>query len=270
MRLKYLAAILFLLLFGTSFPIAYNAYFASQLSQFDIFQGVATFMFWFSIVGLAFLFPLRSAAVLFGKYLRTLRGALIFFSYISVHLVLYGLLLEGILAYSFNVPRLVSQPSINLVLTPLYPASLTSILFGFGFNPSVDIFIPPVYALALSLYTMSVSIIIAVLVVTNVMKVVEIGKLCGTALRSRTLVVLPALGVIGGAACCLSLPVLISLAAPTAAVVSNSAIVYYSAYFLFPAATAIGLKYNMDSTNRIASKLSKIAAPKRMFMDSPN
>lgn len=243
-----------------SFPLAVFAYFVGSLSLFAMFETASSFAFWFSIVFLVFLYPLRYVATLFKNYIKTFRGALVFVSYWSVHLFLYGLLLEGILAYGFKIHSLISQFYLSLTSVPVYPASATSVIAGFAFNPSVDLFIPPVYVLALSFYTISISFIIAVLVVTNVMKVGEIGKLCTKAMRSRTLVVLPALGVIGGAACCLSLPVLISLAAPTSAYISNSPLLYYLAYFLFPTATAFGLKYNMDSAFRIGSIMTKIVS----------
>lgn len=260
LRTKSIAAIIFVILFASSFPLAYLAY--SNLQLFTAVQGAASFLFWFSIVGLVFLYPLSYVVRLFTRYIKQPRGLLLFVSYTSVHLVLYGLILEGIIAYTFKTPSLVTQPSASIASVPLFPVSAASILAGFGFNPSVDLFIPPVFVLALSFYTISLSLVIAVLVLTNVMKVVEIGKLCGRALKSRSLVILPALGVVGGAACCLSLPILISLAAPTAAVITNNASIWYAAYFIFPAATAVGLKYNMDSTERIASKMSKIVASK--------
>jgi hypothetical protein len=261
MRATLALASLFLTLLAVSFPLAFYAY-TVPLNLFTVFEGTASFAFWFSIAGLVFLYPLRYVAALFVRYIRRPRGLLLFVSYLAVHLFLYGLLLEGLVAYSFKIPSVVNQFSASLASIPLYPVSLSSVLAGFGFNPSLDLFIPPVFVLALSFYTMCLSFIIAVLVLTNIMKVVEIGKLCGTALKSRTLVVLPALGVIGGAACCLSLPVLISIAAPTAAIITNNVGVWYAAYFLFPSATAVGLKYNMDSTMRIVSKMARIATPR--------
>jgi hypothetical protein len=255
-----------LVLLAVSFPLELLAYSVPQ-NFFALVEGCASFLFWFSVVGLVFLFPLRYVGSLYVKYIRRPRGLALFVSYLSVHLILYGLILEGIVAYSLKIPSLVTQPSVSLSAIPLYPVSASSILAGFGFNPSVDLFVPPVFVLALSFYTISLSVTIATLVLTNVMKVVELGKMCGTALKSRSLVVLPAIGVVGGAACCLSLPILISLAAPTAAIITSTPLVWYAAYFLFPTATAVGLKYNMDSTMRIASKMSKIVAAKNILKD---
>ena len=258
MRTIYLATSVLLALLAISFPLAGLAYSVSPPSLFSLYEGLASFLFWFSLVGLAFLFPLRYVASFFGRYIKTARGLGVFVSYMSLHLILYGLILEGIVAYSFKTPSVVSQTYFLFESIPLYPVSTISILSGFAFNPTIELFIPPVYVLALSFYTISLSFVIGVLVLTNVMKVVEIGKACGTAFRSRSLIVMPALGVIGGAACCLSLPVLIALAAPTTALISDNPAIFYVAYFVFPIATAIGLKYNMDSTIRIASKVSKI------------
>ena len=262
MKKTFLAAILFAALLVLSFGLTSIAYSVAETSFFSIYEGIASFAFWISIVGFVFLFPLRYVLALFANYIKSLRGVLIFASYATVHLFLYGLILEGIIAYSFKIPSVINQATISVTSIPLYPVTLTSILTGFGFNPSIDIFIPPVYVLALSFYIISLSFIIAVLVLTNIMKVVEIGKSCGRAFRSRSLILLPMLGVVGGAACCISLPVLITLAAPTTAILSGSPIVFYAAYFLFPIATAIGLKYNMDSTQRIATRISKILPPK--------
>ena len=251
---------------AVSFGLALLAYTGSY-ELFTLFEGSASFAFWFSILGLVFLYPLQYVGDLFIRYIKRPRGLLLFVSYTSVHLILYGIVLEGIIAYSFKVPSLVTQPSVTIASVPLYPISTVSILAGFGFNPSIALFIPPYFVLAVSFYTISLSLIIEVLVLTNVMKVGEIGKARGRALKSRSLVVLPALGVIGGAACCLSLPILISLASPTAAIISDSPVVWYAAYFLFPTATAVGLKYNMDSTDRIASKMSKIISAKSVLRE---
>jgi len=244
-----------------SFPLAFSAY-TGPYGLFTLFEGSASLAFWIAIAGLVFVFPLRNVSLLFLNYVRRSRGFLIFISYLCVHLFLYGILLEGLIGLSLKTPTF-NQFSVNFASIPLYPVSVVSILAGFGFNPSLDLFIPPFFVLALSVYTITLSLIIAVLVQTNIMKVLEIGKMCGTALKSRTLVILPALGVIGGAACCLSLPILISLAAPTTAIITNNTAIWYGAYFIFPSATAVGLKYNMDSTIRIAAKMSKIIAPSK-------
>jgi hypothetical protein len=263
LRLKFLITLSFVSLIFVGVLLALLSYSVNQVSEFNFFEGSSSFIFWLAIVSLAFLFPLRKVGSLFVRYVRTLKGAAIFGSYLTVHLILYGLLLEGIIAFSKKLPPFVNQFYASIASIPIYPVSASSILIGFAFNPSIDIFVPPVFVIALSFYTLCISFIIAVLVLTNIMKVLEIGKICGSAIKSRNLVLLPTLGVVGGAACCLSLPILISLSIPTAAVLSNSPIVWYSAYFLFPSLTAVGLKLNMDSTMRLATKLSRAVATKK-------
>jgi hypothetical protein len=255
-KFSYAAALLLVLLVF-SFPISIYSYYIGPTSIFNGYEALASFLFWFSIISLALLFPLRSIVKMFARNVKTVRGAVVFVSYLSVHIFLYGLILEGILVYLYKVPEIIYQGSATFSSILAYPESIASTLEDFAFYPSLNFAIPPDYSLALSLYSIAIALVIAILVVTNVMKVAEISKACSLAQRSRAYVVLPALGVIGGAACCLSIPFLISLVLPAAAVVSNSIGAYYIAYLGFPFATAVALKYNMDSTMRIASKLSR-------------
>jgi len=215
-------------------------------------------MFWFPLISLALWFPLRSVVTLFVRYFRTVRGKLLFGSYISIHLILYGFLLELILDNVYKYPETALQPSVSFTSTLLYPVSLSSIITNFGFYPSISILVPPSFDLALSLYSFSLALIIAILIVTNVMQVIDLGNICALTQKTRAFVLLPVIGIIAGASCCLSFPALISIAAPSAAVLTNSAAVFFIAYFAFPCATAIGLKYNLDSIGRMASDLDKL------------
>lgn len=250
-------------LVAISFALATYAYYAPVLSPFNSYEATACIIFWIVIVSLVLGFPLRGALNLFTKYVRTKRGLVTFVSYSSVHLILYGLLLEIILGYIYRIPADTSSFSYYFASTLFYPLSLLNVIAGFGFNPSLSLIFPPIYNLDLTLYGISLALIIAILVTSNVMRIVELGDVCNVAQKSRAFVLLPALGVIGGAACCLSLPLLISLVAPAATILSNSPAAYYVAYFVFPPATAVALKYNMDSTDRIATKIEKIAVLKR-------
>ncbi len=216
-------------------------------------------MLWTVVVLLVLSFPLRRALNLFTKYVRTKRGLITFISYTSVHLILYGLLLEVVLGYVYRIPANTNSFSYYFASTLFYPLSLPNVVAGFGFNPSISLILPPFYNLGLTLYSISLALFIAILVTSNVMRISELGNACNATQKSRAFVILPALGVIGGAACCLSLPVLISLVAPAATLLANSPIAYYVANFVFPPVTAIALKYNMDSTDRMATSLEKIA-----------
>jgi len=254
MKQNYAATILLLLLIF-SFPVCLYSYYISSLSILNGYETLASFMFWSSIISLAFLFPLKKTVKLFFLYVRSIRAVALFAAYLVIHLFLYGLMLEGILIYLYRIPPTIFQTSISFSAILAYPESLVSILADFAFNPSLNFAIPPGYSLALSLYSFAVAMVIGVLVVTNVMKVIELSRICSVAQKSRAFLALPALGVIGGATCCLSIPILISLVAPVTAVVSGSISVYYIAYLGFPVATSIALKYNLDSTIKIGSRL---------------
>ena len=241
-----------------SFLLAYAAYFEIAPFEFNYIETLASLSFWAPLVCLVFLFPLRSTLALFSRCIRTARGVLVFTTYLVVHLILYGLLLETLLDYAYKLPQITSQPTVSVTSSVLYPLSLPAMVTSFGFYPSFSILLPPSFNLVLSLYSITLAVVIAILVAVSVMRVVDLGKLSAFTQRAHAFVLLPVIGVIGGAACCLSLPVLISLATPTAAAFSDSPVVYYTAYFLFPCATAFGLKFNVDSMNRIASSLEKL------------
>ena len=223
---------------------------------FDGYEALSSSLFWLAILALILAFPLRRVLILFVNYFRSPRGAAAFASYVSVHLILYGLLLEGIIIYTSKIPSLVSQTSIISTSVLIYPVSVASMLEDLAFNPSVNFSMPPGYLLSLSLYSFVIAFVIAILVVTNVMRVAEVSRYCPAGRKSITLFGLPLIGVIGGASCCLSLPFIIYLLAPITAVVSDSIGAYYIAYVGFPFLTAIALKYNLDSINRMSSKLS--------------
>ena len=252
---KQLVLVLSAFLLFSAFLVLALAYMKGPGSVFDGIEALASSIFWVAVLALVVTFPLRRVLGLFSNYLKRPKGAIVFVSYISVHLLLYGLILEGIIIYTHKFPSLVSQTSILPSSVLIYPVSVASVLEDLAFNPSLNFAIPPGYTLSLSLYSFVIALVIAILVVTNVMRVVDISRSCSVRRRSVTLFGLPLLGVIGGATCCLSLPFLIYLLAPVTAVVSNSIGAYYVAYVGFPFLTALSLKYNFESINRM-SKLS--------------
>jgi hypothetical protein len=258
-RLKAVSLVLLLMILA-SFVLAVYAYYVGSTSTFDPLEALGSVLFWLPIAGFVFLYPLSYIVKLFARYVRTATGALVFVGYLSVHLLLYGILLEGIIVYAEKIPPIFSQGAASFSALLAYPESLVTIIDDYLINPSLNIAIPPDYNLALSLFSFVIALITAILVVSNIMKVKELSRSCTLAQKSRAFVALPALGVVGGAICCLSLPALISLVAPaTTAVVSGSIVAYYVAY-LIPVATDVALKYNVDSTIKIASKISTVTA----------
>jgi hypothetical protein len=176
----------------------------------------------------------------------------------SLHLLVYGFILETIV--TTMIPAFGGfyvQPALSVSATPLSPFSIESVLANYFLTPSVGVDVPPYLSASLSLYSISMAIVIGILVETNIMKALELKNSYSLGRRSTAIVAVPLIGVIGGASCCLSLPVFIALIAlPASALVAPSAVLgYYMAYFFFPPATAFALKLNLDATSKISKKI---------------
>jgi hypothetical protein len=245
------------LLIASSFPMAYFAYLRAGSSSFNLYETLSSFIFWVPVVSLALWFPLRSTVMLFVQYMRTSRGKLLFASYTGIHLILYGYLLQMILVYAHKLPDITSQPSVYFGSTLQYPAFISAIITSYGYYPNISILIPPSFNLVWSFYSVSLALIIGILVVTNVLQVVDLGNICALVQKTRAFIFLPVTGVIVGATCCVSFPVLISLASLFAAIFSDSA-AFLTAYFLLPCAAGIALNYNLESTNRMATDIQRL------------
>lgn len=246
-----------LICFVASFALSYVSYFFQSLSGFNSSQALASFIFWTAILALALRFPLRSIVKSFAGYVRSMRGFLIFTAYLSVHLVVYGFILETIVASLY--PAVVNfslQPYLSISALPLRPIGPEGILLGFFVYPNVTLTILPFLGASLSLYSIVMAIIIGVLVTTNIKKAIELRDACSRLRKSSAFVALPVLGVVGGASCCLSLPLFITLFAPAAALSYSYQVAYYVTYFLFPPITALALTLNLSSINKISNRIT--------------
>ncbi len=244
------AAVVSLACTGVAFAYAGYSVGISALNPDEL---VGAGLFWAAVTFLALAFPLRAAVRTFIRYVTTPAGGAIFVAYITVHLLLYGFLLEGILAgiYGTNV---FAVPAGFFVSTNLFlPVSLANVLFDVAFNPSIVMTIPPLFSAALSFYSMSAALLIGVLVVANVGKVKELGRLSTAGGRARAFVLLPAAGVVFGASCCLSVAGVLSLLSPTASVVFSNLWLYYGTYFLLPVVAMALLYVNLVSVAKIAA-----------------
>ena len=119
--------------------------------------------------------------------------------------------------------------------------------------------VPPIFEISLSVYSIAMAVIIGVLVQVNIMKTIEMKNSCSPRRKSSVYFALPIIGVVGGASCCLSLPIFVTLlAVPTVSLASPSIInAYFLTYLLFPPITAVILKLNLDSINRMIRALSR-------------
>ncbi len=216
---------------------------------------LAPALFWYAVSFLLIAYPLREAFQIFRVYIKTAFGAGVFALYLALHIVLYGFMLESILVSVFDRPFASAAVNVYVTTSVFAPTSLTNALWGLWFNPWITLTVPPLYSDALSFYSLTIAIIIAILIVANIGRTRELGKMCSTKVKSRTMVVFPALGIALGASCCLSVPILIAVAAPSAAALSSSIWLYDATYFLFPPFAVILLYLNLYSVDRIAANV---------------
>jgi hypothetical protein len=212
-------------------------------------------LFWYAASFLLIAYPLREAFQIFRVYIRTAFGAGVFALYLALHIVLYGFMLESILVSFFDRPFVSASASVYVTTSVFAPTSLANAVLGLWFNPWITLTVPPLYSDALSFYSLTIAIIIAILIVANIGKTRELGKMCSTRVKSRSMVLFPALGIALGASCCLSVPILIAVAAPGAVALSSSLWLYDATYFFFPPFAVALLYLNLYSVDRIAANL---------------
>jgi hypothetical protein len=216
---------------------------------------LGSFLFWYGAVYLVLAFPFRKVLQGFSNYIRTALGAGVFVGYLAVHLILYGFLLDVILASIFGSNYLAVSPAFFAVTNVFSPPSLTSAMLDLAYNPSIVVAVPPVFSAALSFYAISVALLIAFLVVASIGKTREISDLCTKARKARSFVLLPAIGIVFGASCCLSVAGLVSLAVPSTAQLTSSLWVYFAIYFLLPLIAMALLYLNLRSIEGISAGL---------------
>jgi hypothetical protein len=216
---------------------------------------LAPALFWYAVCFFLVAYPLRHAWEDFRLYIRTTVGAGVFVLYLAIHVALYGFLLESLLVSVFGQPYSSAAANFSITTSVFSPPSLSNAVLALWFNPWMVITIPPLFNDALSFYSLAIAVVIAILIVANIGRTRELGRVCSANLRSRSMLVFPALGIVFGASCCLSVPVLVTLAVPTAAALSATLWLYDVTYFFFPLVAVVLLYLNLRSVNKIASNV---------------
>ncbi|MDG6937873.1 MAG: hypothetical protein JRN42_04960 [Nitrososphaerota archaeon] len=216
-------------------------------------------VFWVGVVSILLAFPLRSVFLDFVRSLKTAMGPVVFVGYLASHLLLYGFLLDGIVT-ALQGPQLLgtSTPGLLVYTDTFVPPSLLSALLDLSYNPAIIFTYPPEFSAALSFYAIAMAVLIATLVVANVARTRELGKLCTTSKRARAYVLAPAVGIILGSSCCLSVAGVVSLFLLPAALADSLAsnlTVYYFTYFVLPVFAAVVLYLNYVSVRKFSSAL---------------
>lgn len=229
------------------------AYFGYTLGpvSLNLMEVLGPAFFWAALLFFLFRFPLRSAVTEFSGSIRSSSGVGTFVGYLSIHLLIYGFLLEAILASVYGTSVFATGPGFFLTTNVYLPSSLVSTAFDLSYNPVLLLNLPPIFSAALSFYSLAIALAIAVLVVANLGKARELGRLRTLGDRTKNLFVLPAIGVVLGASCCISVAGFVELAAPSS-ILTSSFWVYDVTYFLFPAVAVVLLYLNLRSMDRIS------------------
>jgi hypothetical protein len=231
------------------------AYFTPP-SAFNPYQAVGSAIFWLGAFLLMWSLFLGRTLTLAANFAKTRTGALIGGAYITAHLLLYGFVLEGILVFIYGITPFVSSPVAYLSSDVLYPASLGNALVGLGFSPTINLLVPPYFEASLSFFSIFIAVVVDALILANINKVKEIGDVGPQFARSRAYLLMPFTGIILGASCCMSLPLLLSIVAPSLQGAANLIWAFYLTYFLLPPLAVIVLKLNLDLASSIAAKVS--------------
>jgi hypothetical protein len=237
--------------------LLYDAY-SVEPGASILLSAAGSVLFWGSVLAFLAAGPLRLCFNMFFGYIKSIKGAAVFVSYTSIHLIFYGLLLERLLASLFGYPAYATHAAVYFSSNTPYPPTLWNVLVSLGFNPSLNVVLPPIYSLEIPVYGFAVALLVAVLVTANIMRVAEMGRVCGSIRKGSVFIGVPLIGVVSGASCCISIPVLLSIAIPVAGALASSVFSAYIAYFLFPPATAVALKVNLDFTNKVAQKIYRL------------
>jgi hypothetical protein len=214
---------------------------------------LAAGLFWYAVAFLLFTYPFRGAFQIFRRYISTKLGASVFAGYLSIHVLLYGFLLEGILVSVFAQPFVTNHATVYVTTSVFAPATISNAILGLWFNPWMTVTIPPSFVDSISFYSLAIAAVIAILIVANIGKARELGTVVSKGMKSRTLVILPALGIVLGASCCLSVPILFTVDAPSLFLLTNPLWLYDITYFLFPLAGVTLLYLNLHSIGKITA-----------------
>ncbi len=210
--------------------------------------------FWVSLFAFVAVYPLRRAFREAYEGMRSRRWLKALFpSYVAVHLLIYGFVLEEILQTIFGLTGYSVKPTVFFSLGnyAFYPHNLWNTLYSASLNPSVVMLVPPDLGAALGPFAVFSALVIGVLVVANLHRLVSLS---GRFRRVGGSVALPTISVVAGASCCLSIPELIGLFSPAVSAVLVTPLagaVLETLYFLLPLSVMVGLSVNLRALTRV-------------------
>lgn len=210
-------------------------------------------IFWTALTILILAYPLRNTFV---TAYRGLRKSYLLIAlvpiYLAIHLLVYGILLEWILIGTFGGPVAYQTSGIFLSGSfSFYPHTFFNALLSLALSPSATYLIPPYFGATISTFAAFTAILIDILVVANVSLFLQVKSRLKQVTGS---VAVPLVGIVLGSVCCLSIPELISIAAPALSVTLFTPLGLAAQdllYYFLPLSVVVVLALNLNSLSRV-------------------
>ncbi|ACP36512.1 conserved hypothetical protein [Sulfolobus islandicus L.S.2.15] len=212
--------------------------------------------FWIFLTYLLFNTILRGELQVMRLYKRKRTKWGLFFSYLITHYIVYSIAIVELLTYIYKPALSYPQTAfVSLFSTPFGSSpSLTNLGLSLIFNPTITVFIPPNIVIDLSLYSISMGLYIAILVTSSLVTLISLNKKLGY------LAFIPLIGIIAGASCCVSIPVLLAESIEVSNLVFLTTSVWqavFIAYVSLPIITVIFLKHLLSSLHKLNGGLKQ-------------
>lgn len=228
--------LLFIMLLGYWLSTLYVPPFGPGMGTAQAVSVLLLVAFWSILVVLVFGVLLTGLLESFFIVLkRSLWAKVLFPSYLALHLVIYGIVLEKITTILEGSPPLNFGPQAFMVFDfYFYPHTLLNTLVQITQNPGIVIILPPFYGVTLGPFAIFSAVLIGLLVIVHIDRLL---RLSGRIRKAGGSIVYPAVGIVGGASCCISLPDIAASASPFAATIFSTPLwvnLLYILYYLLP------------------------------------
>ncbi|BFH72787.1 hypothetical protein SJAV_07310 [Sulfurisphaera javensis] len=175
--------------------------------------------------------------------------------YFLFHLILYGFF------YYIILGAIIYYPIYTIYVDASITPPLPYFLYWISNSPSISIIIAG-YDMGIFPFTTFIGVILAFLIGSNIQKIMELKDMLTSYKRSTALIAIPALGVVSGTSCCLSLPSLVIyfVALDLGMVSSVLPILASPIYFGFiwyglPISSVLILLFNLRDLNKAVYRL---------------
>ncbi|WP_432518143.1 hypothetical protein [Saccharolobus islandicus] len=209
-------------------------------------------IFWIFLIYLLFRTIFRGELSAIKEFRSNVKWG-IFSSYIVVHYLLYSIAIEALLSYLYK-PLVYPQPfSISVFTTPFINSNLVNLGLSLLFNPTITVFIPPNLIVDLSLYSISLGLLISILVTSSLAIILSLNR------KLKYITLVPLIGLITGAGCCISIPVLLANALELSNLIfltTPAWQIIFIAYVSLPILTVIFLKHLSNSLIKLKNKIN--------------